>query len=347
MKNLFFPLFSPDAGAAGGGGGAPAGAGAVAAGAPPAGAAGGAPAGGAGGAPAGGAPGGGAAPAPYYADLIGKDGALNHSAFERLPDNLKPLAPSLANVKTVDDLFAKLSNLNTAVGKKALAPLPANATQEDRDAQAAILRAVNGVPEKPEGYAFKRPDALPEAAWDDKYAGEIQGILHKHNASPALAAELLAAQTKQVGGNIQAQLQYEKDFYAQQDQEFRASLQKDGLDYDKTMNLITRAAAQFGMPADAPMLKNAGVRSMMLKVAQAIGEAKFIGGEGGAQGTKSDRATAEAIMHDKSNPDYLAYWANVNGNPDHPKAGEVRKRVNDLLSAAAIAEKQAQAGGKR
>lgn len=339
MKNLFFPRMSPDPAA--GGGGAPAGAGAVPAGAPPAGAAGGAPAGGAGGGA------GGGVPSPYYADLIGKDGALNHSSFERLPDNLKPLAPSLANIKTVDDLFAKMANLNTAVGRKALAPLGANATQEDRDAQAAVLRAVNGVPEKPEGYGFKRPEALPEQAWDDKFAGRIQGVLHKHHASPALAQELLAAQTEQVTANIQAQLQYEKDFYAQQDQEFRTAIGKDGLDYDKTMNLITRAAGQFGLPAESPMLKNAGVRMMMLNVAKAIGEAKFVGGDGGAGGMKSDRATAEDIMHNKQNPEYLAYWANVNGNPDHPKAGEVRKRVNDLLAAAAVAEKQAQAGGKR
>lgn len=291
---------------------------------------------------AGASAGGGAQPAPYYADLIGKDGSLNHASFERLPENLKSLAPSLANVKTVDDLFAKVANLNGLAGRKALAPLPADAKPEDVAAQQAVLRAVIGVPEKPEGYGFTRPNEVPEAAWDPEFAKAAQEILHKHNGSPALAKELLGLQTKMVQANIAAQQEYETNFFKQQDQDFRAALTRDGLDYDKTMAFIERTAATFGLAKDDVLLKNATVRLMLNKVGKAIGEDKFVGGEGSGANTKSDRATAEDIIHNKQNPDYAIYW-----DANHPKNREVVKRVNALLEAAAIAERAAAGAAKR
>ncbi len=321
-----------------------AGGGAAGAGALPAG---GAPGPGAGAAPAGGQPAAGGTPSPYYADLIGKDGTLNHASFERLPENLKGLAPSLANVKNVDGLLEKIHHLNGLAGRKGLAPLAADAKPEDVAAHQAVLRAVIGVPEKPEGYGFVRPAELPEAAWDPVYAKTAQELLHKHNASPALAKDLLAMQTQMVQGNIAAQQEYEANFYRAQDDEFRATLTKDGQDYDKSMALIDRVALQLGVAKDNPLLKNATYRSTLLAFAKATGEAKFVDGAGGETGTKSDLATAEDIMHNKQNPDYPAYWANVNGAPDHPKSAEVRKRVEALLSSAALAERSAQGGGRR
>ncbi len=216
-----------------------------------------------------GAPGAGAAaaPVPYYADLIGKDGTLNHGAFERLPENLRPLAPSLANIKTTDQLFEKISHLNALAGRKGLAPLPADAKPEDIAAQQAILRAVNGVPEKAEGYSFKRPDDLPETAWNDNHAKAAQELLHKHNASPALAKDLLALQVQLTKENLGDQQKYVTDFFAAQDQEFRTALQKEGLDYDKTMGLIEQTALRFGMSKDDQVMKNAGVRLMLVLAA--------------------------------------------------------------------------------
>lgn len=256
-----------------------------------------------------------------------------------MPEALRGLSDSeLKNPATVEQVMQKLQSLSSLAGRKALAALPPNASPEDRAAFDLTMHTANGAPEKPEGYGFKKADALPDAAWDPNYATAIQGILHKHHASPALAQELLAAQTAQVSQNIVAQGEYEKQFFKEQDEHFRTALTKDGLDYDKSMNVITRAAVNFGMAADAPMLKNAGVRLMMLKVAQSIGEAKFIGGEATATGLKSDRATAEDIVHNKKNPDYEAYW-----NANHAQNGEVKKRVLALLESAAKAER-AEAG---
>lgn len=326
MHVLRSPLY--DAAPAAGGGAAPV---------PPAGGAAPVP-------PAGGAapvPPAGAAPAPWHGDFF-KDGKINRESYARLPENLRSLADGeLKNIETPDQLMEKVKNLSALAGRKALAPLGANATTEERQAQDQILHTVMGAPEKPEGYGLKRPDALPDTAWDENYAKTISGVLHKHHASPALAAELVAAQTAQVQLNLQQQVEYEKQYFKGQDDTFRGELGKQGLDYDKTLAVITQAAAKFGMGADEPMLKNAGVRLMMLKVAQTIGEAKFVGGESPAAGLKSDEAQADDIVHNKDNPDYKAYWAGVGGNPEHPKAAEVREKVNALYAAAAKARKAA------
>lgn len=281
-----------------------------------------------------------AAPAPYYADLIGKDGTLNHASFERLPENLKSLAPSLAGIKTTDDLFSKLANLNSLAGRKGLAPLAADAKPEDIAAQQVILRAVNGVPEKPEGYGFKRPDDLPEMAWDQKNAVAAQAVLHKHNASPALANDLLALQMQLTKENLAAQEKYATDYFAAQDLKYREALTKDGKDYDKTMAVVVGVAKEFGMAPDHPMLKDAQARLFMERVGVAMGEAKFVGGEGSAVNTKSDLAQAQDIVSNKTNPEYAIYW-----DPNHQKNGEVKKRVEALFASHAAAE--ARANGAR
>ena len=67
------------------------------------------------------------APKPWHSDWVKADGTINHESYSRLPENLKHLAPSLANVKTPDDMLARISHLTNLAGKKGLGPLPANA----------------------------------------------------------------------------------------------------------------------------------------------------------------------------------------------------------------------------
>jgi hypothetical protein len=283
-----------------------------------------------------------AAPAPYYADLIGKDGTLNHGSFERLPENLKSLAPTLANIKTTDDLFTKLASLNSLAGRKGLAPLAADAKPEDVAAHQSVLRAVLGVPEKPEGYAFQRPADLPAEAWDDAAAKSFAELLHKNNASPKLAQEMIAFEAARVKGNLAAQEKYTADYFAAQDLEFRDALAKNGQDYDKTMSLVQQVAKEFGMAPENPILKNAQARLFMQKVGLAMGESKFVGGESSGGSLKSDRATAESICHDKTNPEYAIYW-----DANHPKNGEIKAKVEALFAAAARVEQQVAAGVRR
>lgn len=279
---------------------------------------------------------------PYFADLFGKDGTINRDSFTRLPENLRTLADGeLKNITTADQLFQKLHGLSGVAGRKALAPLPADAKPEDIAAQQQIIRAVLGVPEKADGYAFTKPEDLPEGAWNQAHATAAQELLHKHNASPALAKDLLALQTAMVKGELEANAKYESDWYKGQDDAFRTALQKDNSDYDRTMAVINGVATKYGIPLEDPILKNAQVRMLLKGVAAATGEAPFVGGQPGAGGTKSDQALAEDIVHNKQNPDYAIYW-----DPNHAKHGEVKKRVEGMFEAAARAQ-QAAAGARR
>lgn len=336
MKFIHTLLRDADPLAAGSGGGTavatpPAG-GAVAAGAP---ATGGQPATGNGAA---------ATPGPWHSGFVKADGTLDHGAFARLPDNLKGLAPSLANIKTADDLMAKFANLNALAGRKGLAPLPADAKPEDVAAHQAVIRSALGVPEKPDGYGLKRPDDLPENMWDEAGAKSVAELLHKHNGSPALAKELIAFEAQRVKAQVEAQGQYEQQFYKEQDDQFRAALQATGDDYDKSMGVITQTAKRMGVAEDSPLLKNASFRLAMKAVAKAIGEPATVTGTGSDNSTKSAKVLADAIVHDKTNPEYEAYW-----KAEHAKHGEVYAKVVALREQQAREDAAAAAaqGGRR
>jgi hypothetical protein len=268
-------------------------------------------------------------PVAWHSEFFKADGEINRDVFGKLPEQFRTLGEGeLKNVKNAEGLLSKIDGLSKLAGRKALAPLPANASAEDVAAHNAVLRAVNGAPEKADGYGFKRPDNLPEEAWSDDYAKSVMELLHKYHAPPALAKALFDNQTKLTTENITAQAKYRDEFFAGQENAFRESLKKSGDDYDKAMNSVTLTAQKFGMDPNDVVLKNAGVRSMLLAVAKATGEPEFKAGTGAEPNTKSDEVLAKAIMHDKTNPDHEAYW-----NGQHPKNREVKQRVENLLKS--------------
>lgn len=329
MNNRFFPRME-EAGGAAAAAGAAATSGAAGAAAAGAGAAGGSP-----------TAGGAAAPTSWSTSFFKSDGTLDHAALEKIPEEFKGLVPTLSTLKTDKDLWGKLANLNSLAGRKALAPLGANATPEEVAAHNQVLRAVLGVPEKPDGYGFARPQDFPEEAWNDERAKKAMAIMHEGNVSPAVAQKLLALQLDGWKEDVAGQQKYVQEFYAQQDQAFREDLQKNGLDYDRTMSLIERVANQFGIAKDDVLLKNATVRNLMRQVGTAMGEHKFVGGESGASGIKSNRAMADDIVHNKQNPEYAAYW-----DASHAKHGEAVQKVQALYESA-TKEEQAAAGQRR
>lgn len=79
---------------------------------------------------------------------------------------------------------------------------------------------------------------------------------------------------------------------------------------------------------------------MLQSVAKAIGEPDIVTGQGTGGGTQSPRALAESIIHDKSNPEYAAYW-----DGQHPKNKEVKAKVMALQEAAVAKERAAAAAG--
>lgn len=264
-----------------------------------------------------------AAPAHWSQSWLKPDGTVDHTAYDKLPDNIKSLGPTLANAKTVDDVFAKLSHLSTLAGKKALAPLPADAPAEAVAERNALMRAINGVPEKPEGYAITKPADLPDFVWNQKAYDAAALVAHKHNISPAAMKELVATQEGAVREQMKALQQDETNFFLGQDKVFKEALIKDGIPYEKAVDMATRAAKQFGIDPEGTLFKHAEIRLALHRAGLATMEPRAVTGEGSAQpGAQDMGKLALDVIHNKANPDYAAYW-----NPGDPRNKAVKQQV--------------------
>lgn len=274
------------------------------------------------------------------------DGTIDHTAFARAPEQLRGLADGeLKNSKDIEGVLTKMQHLATLAGKKGLAPLPADAKPEVVAERNVLLRSINGVPEKPEDYGITKPADLPDAAWSADAAKSFVAIAHKHNVSPAAVKEIIAEQAKLAMAGVGAQETASKEYFAGQEQAFKDALNKEGVPYDKALDLATRAAKTFGIDPAGSEFAHASVRLMLHKVAVALGEPRLVtGATGDASGGLGDRAKAEAIIHDKTNPEFAIYW-----DAAHPQNNAVKQKVMQWMAAAATAEQQQRlaAGGRR
>jgi hypothetical protein len=284
---------------------------------------------------------------PWFKSWIKDDGSVDAKAYERLPDDLKHLAPSLANAKNVDEIMRKMANLNTLAGKKGLAALPADAPPDAVKARNELMRQINGVPEKAADYGIVRPENVPAEQWNQSYLDTALGIMHKFNTPPAMVKELVALnmQTSQV--QQQQEAEYEKNFYATQQKEIQSQLSKDGVQYDKALDLAERTARTFGIdPQNDAIFKNAKVFLALSKVGVALGEPRLVTGEtSGNGGGPDDGARAQDIIHNKANPENAAYW-----NAEHPNNKAVKAKVLQWQAESARkaqATRQAAGGARR
>jgi len=277
--------------------------------------------------PSGAAGAGGAAgtSAPWFVGLYGSDGKINAKAFDALPDHLKSHKATFSKYQTVEALLGGMGNLANLAGKKGLEPLSKDAPAELQAERTALMRKLNNVPEKPEGYGIKKPDGMPDTMWDGEYVNGVSGILHKHNASPELVAELMkfdseAAMKKMSGSEAQTAQALEAQRTALKD-EF-------GVKFAEKIALATRAARTLGLdPENNPMFRTAeGVRAM-LKVSEMVSEDKLVSGEGaGGNFGGDDRAKALDIVNNEANPLHKAF--HDADHPQHAHAVEQRSMFN-------------------
>lgn len=331
----FFKLYAPEDGGGSGGGGnggaggasGASGAGGGGSGSLLSGAAGsGAGSGGAAGAAGaqGGGQGGAGASGPWFVGLYGQDGKIDPKKFDALPDHLKAHADTFRKYQTVEALLGGMGNLANLAGKKGLEPLPKDAPKELVDERQALMRKLNNVPEKPEGYGIKKPDGVPDDQWNGEYVGGILGVLHKHNASPELVQELtkfdgdFAAKLRTGGEAAQAQAMTKE----------RETLQTEfGVELPKKLGLAARAAKTLGLdPENDPMFRTAAGVKAMLKVAEMVSEDRLVSGDGGADFGKGDREKALDIVNNPANPLHKAF--HDADHPQHQAAVEARSTFN-------------------
>lgn len=250
---------------------------------------------------------------PYYKGLYGEDGKIDKKAWDRLPDTLKPYKDTFAKYDTFDGVLHALGNANSLLGKKGLAPLPANATDEMKASRAQLLREINGAPEKPDGYGVKKPEG-EDVHWNDEYVNSMVGIMHKHNASPEFVKELFGADqqfAKKLGETTKAQKeQAEATHLAEQ----RGLLEKEWsnkADFTKNIDLAARLAKTHGMDIDDPIFRNANTVKVFAKIAASMSEDKLVAATAETASTAgSNFARANDIVQNAENPQHKAYHNN-------------------------------------
>jgi hypothetical protein len=267
---------------------------------------------------------------PWYVGLYTADGKIDAKKFDALPEHLKPHRGVFEKYQTVEALLGGMANLANLAGKKALAPLPENATPEAKAERAALMRSLNGVPETPDGYNVKRPADVPQEYWSDAYVGGVLGILHKHNASPQLVQELIAFDTGITKQNMAKAGQNEVQSLAAE----QAALRKEfGPQYDDKLDLAQRAARTLGLQPDDPLFRNHKMVVAMARVGEMISEDRLVSGDGPSGDTMSDRQKARDIVNNAANPLHKAYHdAN---DPRHDEALRMHSEFNKRASAVA------------
>ncbi len=278
-----------------------------------------------------------AAPAESWTkEWLKPDGSFDHKALEKAPDELKKSAKSFERYKTVEEWAKGHVNLESSLGKKGIVdPLPDNATQAQKDERTAMLRKVNGAPDKPEGYGLAKPEGVPDQLWDAAFAGEVAAIAHKHALSPAAVKELSAAELKYTQAAVEANKQAEVQWFAGQDKLIREALGKEGVDFAKGSDLAQRAGRKFGIDPTNPLMKNASVFMLLTRIGRAMGEDNLKTGSTDGLGpdirmtAEQAEAAASDIIHNKKNPDNAAYWT-----PGDPRNASVKERVTSLMAIA-------------
>lgn len=301
-------LYAEGDGSTGGGGGTPPPAGAPPSGSPPA-----------------GTPPPAPPPKPFFEGLYGPDGKIDATAFDRLPDHLKPHKDVFAKYKTVDELLNGFGNAHALASKKQLTPLDPSAPDHVKAERKAHLDMINNVPKDPKGYGIARPETLPEQFWNQEGADKFALLAQKHSVSPDAARDFIALQTELTQAEIAKGQQMDADYYLKQDQTFTAAIQKQGLDADRAMDLAKRGAMTTGIDPKDSIFKNATVRLAMIRTAQLVAEDKLVKGDDPASNVGNELAQARDIMNNPANPMNKA-WK----DPQDPRHEAAKERVNAL-----------------
>jgi hypothetical protein len=221
-----------------------------------------------------------------------------------------------------------LSNANYMLSQKAFQRPPEDAPEPVKAEFRAKLAELNGAPDKPEGYGIKPPEGSPDAVFSKAYTDGISGILHKHAASPALAAELVKFDQEH-GAKAMAQAREGAVVAARSElsQVYGSKLDQALVDAERGLDI---AAGLTGIKPD--QLRSAATNNpTMIRVLAALKAATAEDsrvGEGNVSGAKSYLEQADAIMTDAAHPLHADWVSGDNGRV--ARAGAERQRLIKL-----------------
>ncbi len=291
---------------------------------------------------------GSAVPEYFAKDWIKSDYSLDHKALDRLPDHLKGLRGTLERQKNFDGILMALDHAQSVAGKKALAPLAADAPDPVKAERKALLDTVNGVPATPKDYGIARPQDFDEKAWDPKAADAFAAWAHKNSISPKALNEFIGTYGGIVKEQLGAQQAYEQQFFADEAKAIQSLLTRENIPMDRAQAMVDKAAIALGHdpkdPSTQQWLKSSRTFTTLMRHAQSIGEDKFVTGTGtGGEGADPAKA-AEDIQRNPANPLYAQYW-NKDNKFSRSQQQAAQEKVHEYLRLDA--EKRSGQGRRR
>ena len=231
-----------------------------------------------------------------------------------------------------------MGNQQTLVGKKALGPLPPNATPEMVAERKGLLDSINGVPKDPKDYGIIKPENISNELWNDGLAKGAAEIAHKYSAPPAMLKDLVALQTAELQKQLLAQQDYERAFFAKQQDNLVQTLKLENIPLTKAQELAERGAQKLGLDLQNPdiqtLMKNSNVFLMAMRHALSTSEDKFVSGEAKNSLGGDPAALAKDATSNKANPLYAPYW-----DAQHPQNKMAKETVNQWRKLAAAKAK--------
>ena len=268
---------------------------------------------------------------PFWKGLLNDDGTVNKARWDHLPDDLKPLRPTLDKLNSLPDILKTYHHANTLVGKKGLMPLREGATKAEVEEFTARMREINRVPEKPEGYGITRPEDIPEELWNDEYANGMAALLHKHNISPEAVKELVAANyeaTKQTLAQQEvAQAKQREQFVA----EVNKTVQKEwGNNLQERLSAAQRGARFLGIdPTSEVFTDHPEVAFACARAYDQIKEAKLVDGDSSGGGGRSAQDEMNAMLSDPAHKFYNALRDQM--SPQFNEAVRYRNQLSEKI----------------
>ena len=287
-------------------------------------------------------------PEPYYKGLYNEDGSINPKNWERLPDELKDLRPTLERQKDINGILHDLKHSRFLAGQKALAPLPPGSPPEVVAKRKELLDTINGVPKDVKEYGIAKPADLPDVAWNPKLADGAVAWAQKYSVAPSALKELVGLTGELAKSQLAQQEQYTQQFWTQEQKTFEATIARDNIPADRATALVEKGAIALGLNLqDAKtqtFLKGADARLMAMRHALAIGEdSAATQGTGTEGGAKDYYALARDIQANPANPEYAVY-RNTEGKYSRSQHESVVNKVNEYLR---LAEEKKARGGRR
>jgi hypothetical protein len=271
----------------------------------------------------------------WWKGWVKEDGSLDKSRLTHLSDAEKADKAFLERFGKFDDFIKTAIHGSKMAREKGLLPLREGATKEEVDDFLARRARLNGAPEKPEGYGIKRPETLPEEAWDDDIMGRVAKAAHARGLSKDDLAALVNEHAAAVDEKLKA---IQEENAAAEEKAWKEANAKLDTTFGpfkaERIKEAVHGARWMGIDPESPtFVQNADLIIAAQKVYSKIADAQFVNGGSAAASGQSAEAELEAMANNPAHK-YYEVLRNPSKNPRlYEEAIQERRKVINRLES--------------